>query len=159
LLGRVREARPDVVKPLFLKVAPDLDEKAVEDVVEVALGAGVNALIISNTTIERPESLRSSAKTETGGLSGRPLFVKSTAVLKLAAQAADGRIVLIGAGGVENGETALAKIKAGASAVQLYTAMAFEGPGLITRIAKDLAARLRSEGFASVAAAVGVDVK
>ena len=160
LLGRVKETRAAITsvhgaRPLFLKVAPDLDERAVADITEISIGAGIDALIVSNTTIERPSYLTSAARGETGGLSGRPLFGKSTAMLKLFAAASAGRIALIGAGGVEDGATALAKIKAGAGAVQLYSALAYEGPGLIGRILDDLAARLKAEGFASVADAIG----
>jgi len=161
LLGRLREARAPLEaqhgkRPLFLKVAPDLDETAVRDIAELALMYGLDALIVSNTTIARPESLGSPQRGETGGLSGRPLFEPSTQILKLFAQALEKRLPLIGVGGVESGATALAKIKAGASAVQLYTAMVFEGPGLVARIARDLDAALAAEGFASVAEAVGV---
>ncbi|HVY03289.1 MAG TPA: quinone-dependent dihydroorotate dehydrogenase [Caulobacterales bacterium] len=160
LLGRVGEARARLApthgdKPIFLKVAPDLDEGAARDIVEIGLAARIDGLIVSNTTIERPAWLISAARGEAGGLSGRPLFEKSTAMLRLFAQAAAGRLALIGAGGVEDGATALAKIKAGASAVQLYTALAYDGPGLIGRLLSDLAARLKAEGFASVREAVG----
>ena len=146
------------VKPVFLKIAPDLDEQAIGDVVEIAVAARIDALIVSNTTIDRPSMLTSATKDETGGLSGRPLFVKSTAILKACAAAAGGRIALIGAGGVEDGATALAKIKAGARAVQLYSALAYEGPGLIGRVLNDLAARLKSEGFITLSDAIGAGV-
>jgi dihydroorotate dehydrogenase len=160
LLGRLHEARAPLARehgqrPLFLKVAPDLDLTAVRDIAELALRWKLDALIVSNTTISRPESLRSAAKGETGGLSGRPLFALSTDVLRQFAEALGGRLPLIGAGGVEDGATALAKLRAGASAIQFYSALAFEGPGLVARIARDLAARLKAEGFASVADAVG----
>jgi dihydroorotate dehydrogenase len=160
LLGRTARARAEATavhgaKPLFVKVAPDLDETAVRDIVEIAVAARVDGLIVSNTTIERPASLTSAARTQTGGLSGRPLFKKSTAILGLFAAAAAGRLVLIGAGGVEDGATALAKIRAGATAIQLYSALAFEGPGLVGRILDDLAARLKAEGFTSIGDAVG----
>jgi dihydroorotate dehydrogenase len=161
LLGRVSEARAAATaangaKPVFLKVAPDLDDAAVADIAELAIAARIDALIVSNTTIERPASLQSALKGEAGGLSGRPLFEKSTYVLKQFARAANGRIALIGAGGVEDGATALTKLKAGASAVQLYSALAYEGPALVRRIAADLAARLKAEGFAKLSDAVGV---
>ncbi|MES1156397.1 MAG: quinone-dependent dihydroorotate dehydrogenase [Alphaproteobacteria bacterium] len=162
LLGRLREARAPLEaqhgkKPLFLKVAPDLDETAIRDIAELALAYGLDALIVSNTTIARPESLRSPQHAETGGLSGRPLFEPSTHILRLFAQALDKRLPLIGVGGVENAATALAKIKAGASAVQLYSTLVFEGPGLIARLARDLDAMLAAEGFAHVADAVGAE--
>jgi dihydroorotate dehydrogenase len=160
LLGRASLARAsataaDGPRPLFVKVAPDLDDSAIADIVEIAVAAGVDGLIVSNTTIGRPESLTSAFRLEAGGLSGRPLFEASTAALKAFAAAAGGRLALIGAGGVEDGATALAKIRAGAGAVQLYSAMAFEGPSLVLRILDDLSARLNAEGFARIADAVG----
>jgi len=161
LLGRASEGRAAATeahgaKPVFLKVAPDLDETAVADIADLAIAAKIDALIVSNTTIERPASLQSAFKGEAGGLSGRPLFEKSTQVLKLFAQAANKRLALIGAGGIEDGATALAKLKAGASAVQLYSALAYEGPALVRLIAADLAARLKAEGFASIGDCVGI---
>ncbi|MGE3866072.1 MAG: quinone-dependent dihydroorotate dehydrogenase [Hyphomonadaceae bacterium] len=160
LLGRVGEARKAVseaygARPVFLKVAPDLDGAAIADIAALTLANKIDALIVSNTTIDRPDHLRSRARGETGGLSGRPLFEKSTAILQAFAQALGGGAALIGAGGVRDGATALAKIRAGASAVQLYTALAYAGPGLLARLARDLALRLRAEGFHSVQEAVG----
>jgi len=160
LLGRMAEARAELAArhgqtPVFLKVAPDLDEAEVEQIAEACLAGGIDALIVSNTTIDRPASLRSSQAGETGGLSGAPLFEPSTRLLRLFRQAAGGRLPLIGAGGVGTGEQAYAKIRAGASAVQLYSAMVFEGAGLVGRIKRDLARRLRADGFANLAEAVG----
>lgn len=160
LLGRVGVARQAATalhgaRPVFLKVAPDLDEAAIADIAELAVAAKIDALIVSNTTIDRPASLQGAARGETGGLSGRPLFEKSTRVLQAFSDVLAGRAGLIGAGGVDSGAAALAKIRAGASAVQLYTALAYAGPGLVRRIARDLAAALAAEGFASVAEAVG----
>ena len=161
LLGVVAEARTalkgthGVDRPLFLKVAPDLATGAVEDIVETAVAFSLDGLIVSNTTIARPASLTGAHRGETGGLSGAPLFEPSTRMLAAFHAAAAGRLVLIGAGGIGSGAQAYAKIRSGAAAVQLYTALAFQGPGLVTRIARDLAARLRADGFASVAAAVG----
>lgn len=163
LLGRIGEARAALTrahgaKPLFVKVAPDLDDLAIADIADLAIAHRVDALIVSNTTIDRPGSLRGAARGEAGGLSGRPLFTRSTAVLRTFATALKGKpVALIGVGGVENAATALAKIKAGATAVQLYSALAYAGPGLVRKIARDLAVRLRCEGFKSVAEAVGVD--
>ena len=163
LLGRASAARRDLAaahgqKPMFLKVAPDLDDAAIADIAALALAHQIDALIISNTTIERPNSLQGAARRESGGLSGRPLFTRSTGVLRSFASTLRGKPgALLGAGGVENGATALAKIKAGASAVQIYTALIYAGPGLVRRIARDLAMRLRAEGFRSIADAVGVD--
>jgi dihydroorotate dehydrogenase len=145
-------------KPLFLKIAPDLDEEAIAGIVAECVDHGLSGLIVSNTTIARPKTLRSPNKGETGGLSGAPLFAPSTAALKVAAQAAGGRLALIGAGGVDSGDAALAKLKAGAHAVQLYSALALQGPGLIPRILHELRTALRVQGYPSVAAAVGADL-
>lgn len=160
LLGRMNEARALLTaahgaRPLFLKVAPDLDETAVRDIAELALAHQLDALIVSNTTLQRPPQLTSDNRDEAGGLSGQPLFQISTHVLRQFAQALEGRLPLIGVGGVENGVTALAKIKAGASAVQLYSALVFQGPGLAARILDELDGLLAAEGFDHVADAVG----
>jgi dihydroorotate dehydrogenase len=162
LLGRLREARGALEKahgkrPLFLKVAPDLDETAVRDIVEVALQYGLDALIVSNTTLQRPPHLTSDNAEEAGGLSGQPLFQISTLVLRQFAQALDGRLPLIGVGGVQNAVTALAKIRAGATAVQLYSALVYEGPGLVARMLHDLDGLLAAEGVDSISELIGVD--
>ena len=162
LLARLAETRTALRVggrdyPVFLKVAPDLAEDEIEAIVEVSLTHGLDALIVGNTTLSRPESLRSQHKTETGGLSGAPLMALSTTVLRQFHQAAAGRIALIGAGGIASGADAYAKIRAGARAVQLYSALAYEGAGLVGRIAHDLAMRLKADGFASVADAVGAE--
>ncbi len=161
LLGRLSETR-EALKvasgrdyPIFLKVAPDLEDGEVEAIVDTVIGAGLDAIIVSNTTIARPDTLKSSRAGESGGLSGAPLLGPSTAVLKRFHAAAAGRVALIGAGGVADGASAYAKIRAGARAVQLYSALVYGGPGLVTRIKRDLAARLRAEGFAAVEDAVG----
>jgi dihydroorotate dehydrogenase len=161
LLGRISETR-EAMKvasgadyPIFLKVAPDLEEGEVEAIVETVVDAGLDAIIVSNTTIARPDSLRSARAGEGGGLSGAPLLNASTEVLKRFHAAAAGRVALIGAGGIADGAGAYAKIRAGARAVQLYSALVYGGPGLVTRIKRDLAARLRADGFAAVEDAVG----
>jgi dihydroorotate dehydrogenase len=144
-------------RPVFLKIAPDLDEEAARDVLGLALAHQIGGLIISNTTIARPAGLRSRHAAQQGGLSGAPLFEPSTALLRDLAREANGKIAFIGAGGVASGAQALAKIKAGAGAVQLYSALALQGPSLVGRILDDLALRVKAEGFASVRAAVGAD--
>ncbi len=157
LLGRLAAARvalPADAAPMFLKVAPDLEDAEIEAIVEAVIGGGAHGIIVSNTTVART-TLKSAHRDEAGGLSGRPLFEPSTKVLARFAQASRGRTILIGAGGVGSGADAYAKIRAGASAVQLYTAMVFEGPAIVGRITRELAERLRADGFASVAAAVG----
>lgn len=161
LLGRLAEARADLKAqsgrdyPIFLKVAPDLEDGEVEAIVDTVVGAGLDAIIVSNTTIARPDSLKSPLAGESGGLSGAPLLTASTAVLKRFHAAAAGRVALVGAGGIANGADAYAKIRAGAQAVQLYSALVYGGPGLVVRIKRELAARLRADGFAAVQDAVG----
>jgi dihydroorotate dehydrogenase len=157
-LGKAREALRSHGRdyPVFLKVAPDLEDAEIEAITETAVAFGLDAIIVSNTTITRPGDLRSAQRDEAGGLSGAPLMTLSTAVLGRFHQASAGRIALIGAGGIASGADAYAKIRAGAGAVQLYSALALQGPSLIGRIARDLAARLKADGFASVADAVGV---
>ncbi len=147
-------ARP----PLLVKLAPDLSEAGLEAVVETAIAAGAAGLIISNTTISRPAGLRSGQGGEAGGLSGAPLFPLATAMLARAARRAAGRLVLIGVGGVGSGRDVLAKLRAGASLVQLYTAFAYDGPALIPRLKRELLAALAEDGFSSSADAVGADI-
>jgi dihydroorotate dehydrogenase len=158
LLGRVAEARWDLAydgdRPIFLKVAPDLAEADVETIVEAAKRYGLEGLIVGNTTLARPD-LMSSGRGESGGLSGAPLMGPSTRLLGLFRQASAGRLVLIGVGGVASGADAYAKIRAGADAVQVYTALIYQGPGLVTRICRDLKARLKADGFSSIDGAVG----
>jgi len=160
LLGRIAEARAEMTGdnpsyPIFLKVAPDVDMGEIERIVQQARTYGMNAIIVSNTTIARPDTLQSQYKGEGGGLSGAPLFEPSTEVLKEFYAAAKGKIDLIGVGGISNGEQAYAKIRAGAKAVQLYSALVFQGPGLVTEINRDLKARLKADGFSSIGDAVG----
>ena len=145
----------DSGKPVFVKVAPDLSGDEIAAVAEVALASGIAGLIVSNTTLARP-GLRSGAASEAGGLSGAPLFAPATDILRAFARATGGKLALIGVGGVASGPDAYAKIRAGASAVQLYTGLIYHGPGLVARIKTDLAALLRRDGFSSVAEAVGV---
>ena len=154
LLGRLAEARAALGggTPLFLKIAPDIDDLAARDIVESATAHGIDALIVSNTTVARPESLRSAAKSETGGLSGKPLSEPSTQLLARIRQMAP-QLPLIGVGGIASGADAYAKIRAGASAVQLYTALIYEGPALITRLKRELLERLRADGFRSLSEA------
>lgn len=160
LLGRVVDTAMSlpagVAPPMFLKVAPDLEDDEIEAIAETVATHGLAGVIVSNTTIGRPP-LVSQSRDETGGLSGAPLFELSTQVLRLFRQAAQGRFLLIGAGGIASGAQAYAKIRAGAAAVQLYSALAYEGPGLVVRIKRELAERLRADGFASVAEAIGTE--
>lgn len=164
LVGRSRAALNAAVAdpakrpPLLLKIAPDLAADDLADIAQVALeGGALDGLIVSNTTIVRAPSLRSRHRGETGGLSGRPLFESSTQVLREMYRLTEGRLPIIGVGGIESGADAYAKIRAGASLLQLYTAMIFHGPAVVTRIKRELAALLRRDGFSTLSAAVGAD--
>jgi dihydroorotate dehydrogenase len=156
LLGRVGAAARDldsVVKnrPVFLKVAPDLDDKAIADIADVVKAqTWLSGLIVSNTTVDRPVSLLSPLKTEAGGLSGAPLMGKSTHVLAAFAAELKGAVDLIGAGGIASGADILAKLRAGAQAVQLYSAMVFEGPSIVARLKSELLDIIAAEGVSSV---------
>jgi len=158
LLDMLTEARGSGRKPILLKIAPDLNEAALDDIAAVVLASGIEGLIVSNTTIARP-ALRSARAHEIGGLSGQPLFTASTEVLRRMRMRVGNRIVLVGVGGIGSGADAYTKIRAGASLVQLYTALVYEGPGLVRRIKRELAALLARDGFASVSGAVGASVR
>jgi dihydroorotate dehydrogenase len=143
--------------PLLLKIAPDLDAQAMDDIAAVVLESGIDGLIVSNTTVARPASLRSAHARESGGLSGAPLFDPSTRVLRHMRARIGTHLVLVGVGGIASGADAYAKIRAGASLVQLYTALAFDGPRLVARIKRELLDCLTRDGFAQVREAVGAD--
>lgn len=156
LLAGVMQARGglDGPLPVFLKIAPDLTEQEIEEIAGVALSSGVDAVIATNTTLSR-EGLLSKHKGEMGGLSGAPLFEKSTRVLARLSKATDGALPLIGVGGIGTAEQAYAKICAGASAVQLYTALVYGGLSLAEDIVRGLDQLLARDGFANVSDAVG----
>ncbi len=143
--------------PLLVKIAPDLTRDAVAEVCAFAEQAKPEGLIVSNTTTARPDDLTSAARVQAGGLSGTPLFEASTALLREIYSRTGGRVPLIGVGGIGDATTAYAKIRAGASLVQLYTALAYQGPSLIARILEGLAAHLRADRFDDLAEAVGAD--
>ncbi len=145
-------------KPILLKIAPDLDDHALDEIADVVRAGGIEGLIVSNTTLARPQ-LASRHAGETGGLSGKPLLAPSTGILAGMHRRLDGAVALVGVGGIASGEDAYAKIRAGASLVQLYTALAFDGPGLVARIKRELLACLKRDGFSSVSAAVGTGAK
>jgi dihydroorotate dehydrogenase len=147
------EKRP----PLLLKIAPDLADADLADIAAVAMAGALDGVIVSNTTIARPESLRSRRAGESGGLSGAPLFEPSTRVLRQMYALTRGKVPLVGAGGIASGLDAYVKIRAGASLVQVYSALVYHGPGLVQVIKRDLVELLRRGGFASVADAVGAD--
>jgi len=161
LLSGVRSALDglslDPSPPLLLKVAPDLTEEDKRDIAEVVIAEAIDGLIATNTTIERPQTLIDDRKSEPGGLSGAPLFEPSTRVLADFYALTKGRVPLIGVGGVSDGAGAYRKIRAGASLVQLYSALVYDGPALVVRIKSELAVLLERDGFTSVADAVGSD--
>jgi dihydroorotate dehydrogenase len=161
LIGRVQRARDEAAAgvPLLVKLAPDLGPEDIAAIADLALETGLDGLIATNTTLERPAHLRAAARRQAGGLSGRPLFPRSTAVLATLFARTGGAIPLVGVGGVASGADAYAKIRAGASLVQLYTALVYRGPRLVGDIGRDLALLLRRDGFASVAEAVGRDAR
>jgi len=154
LLAAVREARPAKHPPVFLKVAPDLDDGDAERIVRAAVDHAIDGLIVANTTVSRPP-LKSRHSAEPGGLSGEPLKPLALEALRKFRSASGGEIPLMGVGGIASADDAWERIRAGASLVQLYTAMVYQGPGIARRIALGLAHRLEREGFASIADAVG----
>jgi dihydroorotate dehydrogenase len=157
LLGRIDAARPRATarQPVLLKIAPDLAGAEIAMIVEAALAHRIDALIVSNTTLERPASLRSVHAAEAGGLSGAPIRPFAEKALVAAAEAAQGRLPLVAVGGIDSGAEAYRRIRLGATAVQVYSALIYEGPGLVQRIKRDLADRLRADGFSTVSEAVG----
>ena len=157
LIRRVVAARDETEprRPLLIKIAPDLDVRGLEDIIATALSHRIDGLIVSNTTIARPASLSSKNRAESGGLSGRPLFEPSTRLLARAYLLAGGTMPLIGCGGVEDARTALAKIEAGASLVQLYTGLALKGAGVIEEILGGLARAVHERGLARIGELVG----
>jgi dihydroorotate dehydrogenase len=154
LLAAVEEVRTD--KPIFLKVAPDLVAGDHERIVRAALDHHVDALIVANTTVSRPE-LRSRYGQEAGGLSGAPLKALALETLRAFRDASGGEIPLIGVGGIANADDAWERIRAGASLVQLYSAMVYEGPGIARTIAAGLAQRLKREGFTNLSELIGTE--
>ncbi|GFY53686.1 dihydroorotate dehydrogenase [Trichonephila inaurata madagascariensis] len=161
LLDKVLEARDNSDKkpPILLKIAPDLTHEEKKDIAHVVLRKGkkIDGLIVSNTTISRPESLRGQHKDETGGLSGKPLKQMSTEAIKDMYKLTGGQIPIIGVGGVSSGKDAFEKIKAGASLIQLYTALSYEGPPVIGKIKRELKELLITNNYHNIADAIGAD--
>jgi dihydroorotate dehydrogenase len=157
LLDAVIAANGDAGPPIFLKVAPDLEPADIDDIARLSIGR-VDALIVSNTTISRP-FLRSLHASEQGGLSGAPLKPLAQQRMIDFRRATGGKIPLIGVGGIENAGDAYARIRAGASLIQIYSALVYEGPGLVRRMNKGLAALLHRDGFTTLSDAVGIDVR
>lgn len=145
--------------PILLKVAPDLTEEEQKTIAEIALKNQIDGLIISNTTISRPQNLKSKFANETGGLSGKPLFVPSTEVLRNFYKLTEGKIPLIGVGGVSSAADVYEKIKNGASLVQIYSAFVYQGFGLVEKIKQELSEMIKKDGFSSISQVVGISVK
>lgn len=160
LLEGVMEARASLSTqiPIFLKIAPDLDDNALAEIAEVAQVVGISGIIATNTTLSRA-GLTSDHRDEAGGLSGAPLFESSTRILAQLAKLTDGKIPLIGVGGIGSAEQAYAKIRAGATAVQLYTALVYGGISLVEEIVTGLETLLEQDGFQTVSEAVGTDIE
>jgi dihydroorotate dehydrogenase len=160
LLGRVVAARDASTRkpPLLLKIAPDLDDAALEAIVETAISAKIEGMIVSNTTIAR-DRVKDPKASETGGLSGWPLMRRANVVLAKVRKLAGQRLVLVGVGGVHSPETAFVKFAAGADLIQLYTGLIYEGPGLPSRILSGLPRLMERQGFTTVADLVGSDVE
>lgn len=161
LLDRVTAARDRLPRrtPLLVKIAPDLTPGDRDDIARVALDSGIDGLIVSNTSIARPDGLPDICRQMEGGLSGAPLMAPATALLGAMHDRLGDRLPLIGVGGVMNGMDAWAKIRAGATLVQLYTGLVYEGPGLIRRIRRELLDAMARDGYSRLADAVGADRK
>lgn len=162
LVARTLAARDDAAAggkrtPILLKIAPDLTLPELDGMVTVARKRGIDGMIVSNTTVARPETLRNAAKTETGGLSGKPLFTASTKILAETFLRVEGQFPLIGVGGIDSAEAAFAKMRAGAALVQLYSALVFKGPGLVKDIKTGLASQARRAGLPRLTALIGRD--
>jgi dihydroorotate dehydrogenase len=161
LLARVLSARDEAAagsarRPVLLKIAPDLALSDLDAAVAVALRRGVDGLIVSNTTITRPAGLRETATAgEQGGLSGHPLFALSTRMLAETYRRVEGRVPLVGVGGIQSGATALAKVEAGATLLQVYSALVFKGPALVEEIKTALSRRLEAERLPGLGSLVG----
>ena len=162
LVARTLAARDEAAAgskrtPVLLKIAPDLTLPELDAMVAVARARGIDGMIVSNTTVARPGTLRNAAKTETGGLSGKPLFAASTRILAETFLRVEGQFPLIGVGGIDSAEAAFAKIRAGATLVQLYSALVYKGPGLVKEIKAGLASQARRAGLPRLTALIGRD--
>jgi dihydroorotate dehydrogenase len=145
--------------PILLKVAPDLEEKEIKTISKTILKCKIDGIIVSNTTIERPGSLKSDYKNEAGGLSGKPLLKKSNKALRLFYRNTKGKIPIIGVGGISSAQDAYVKIRLGASLVQIYSSLIYDGFYLVEKIKKELDNLLEKDGFTNISQAIGIDNK
>ncbi len=159
LVAERKKACGEHLPPLLVKFAPDLDEEKQEELAKVALESGIDGLVLTNTTLARPEFLPEDFRAETGGLSGRPVCDLSTQVIHNFYKLTKGTLPIIGVGGISDAGDAYAKIKAGASLVQLYTGLIFQGPAIVGRINRELLALLKNDGYAQISDAVGAGHK
>ncbi len=155
---RQKESELLIDKPIFIKISPDLDDEQLRDIALMSLANNIDGLIISNSTIKRPNSLNSSNKNEIGGLSGKPLFLDSTIVLKKMFVLTNGQIPLIGVGGVSTGSECYEKIKSGANLIQLYTSLIYQGPKVISKIKIELVDLIKTDGYKNIKEVVGKSV-
>ena len=154
-INKVKKAK-NILKPIAVKLSPDVNDKEINQIIEIILKYNVEGIILSNTTDTNRESLEDIKKNEKGGLSGQPLRNLSTNLIKKFYKETKGKIQIIGVGGVDSGHSAFEKICAGANAVQLYTGMVFKGPGIVKEIKKDLVSILKKEKFRNISEAVGI---
>ena len=144
--------------PIFFKISPDLNDEQIRDIALMSLANNIDGLVLSNSTLDRPVTLISDFKNEIGGLSGKPLFLKSTLILKKIYKLTNGQIPLIGVGGISSGLECYEKIKSGASLCQLYSALTYEGPSIIINILSELVNLLKTDGYKNIREAIGKDV-
>ena len=142
-------------KPLLIKISPDLNEEQKKDIALTSLAQGIDGIVISNSTLSRPKLLSKKYKDKLGGLSGKPLFELSTILIKEMYRLTGGKIPIIGVGGINSGRDAYEKIKAGASLIQLYTGIVFQGPDIVNKINKDLVYYLQEDGYSNISEAIG----
>ena len=147
-----------IKKPIFIKISPDLNDDQLRDIALISLANNIDGLIITNTTINRPNNLISKNKNFKGGLSGKPLFQPSNKILKKMYNLTNGQIILIGVGGISSGSDCYEKIKSGASLLQLYSAITFSGPSLISKIKKELVDLIKTDGYKNISDVIGKSV-
>ncbi|MEZ5826754.1 MAG: dihydroorotate dehydrogenase (quinone), partial [Geminicoccaceae bacterium] len=146
-------------RPVLLKIAPDLEPEEIEAITDLVIEYGLDGMIVSNTTVSRPDGLSSEHRGESGGLSGRPLRPLALSALRQVARRARGRIDIVGVGGISSGADVYERIRAGATAVQVYTAFVYQGPFMIRRMLRELGELMERDGMASLADAIGADLR
>ena len=153
-INEIRE-KSNFKKSFLLKISPDLDDLSINNIVDLSLKTKINGIILTNTSDKNRDKLQDNKKSEKGGLSGQPIKDLSTKMIKKFYRKLNGKIPIIGVGGIDSGEAAFEKITAGASAIQLYTGMIYKGPMIVKEIKKDLIQKLNEKGFKNISEAVG----